>query len=170
MKESILFVTEVGRDGVLVGFHRNWCYGSKSNLCCKSEYETTLMGWVLERVFWSKLPLWRIESYEGVSNKKPVYWLLRRCDDGDYLIQLWEVNCYKGRLRWSQVYMSKFHKWIFGQNLKRSNYVMYLEDQWTLINREWKSDSSSWWSWYCEVSWWVYALNVPILSNCEVED
>ena len=37
------------------------------------EYETTLMGRVLERVFWSKLPLCRIESYEGVSNKKPVY-------------------------------------------------------------------------------------------------
>ena len=31
------------------------------------------MGRVLERVFWFELPLWEIKSYEGVSNKKPVY-------------------------------------------------------------------------------------------------
>ena len=35
-------------------------------------YETTLMGRVLERVFWLNYHFGRLKSYEGVSNKKPV--------------------------------------------------------------------------------------------------
>ena len=50
------------------------------------------------------------------------------CCDGAMMVItyiLWELNCYKGRLRWSQVYTSKFHKWDIWTVFEKVNYVMY---------------------------------------------
>ena len=57
-------MTEVGRDGVHVGFHKKDVM-VLSPICVVSQwYETTWMGRVLERVFWFELTLWKIESCE----------------------------------------------------------------------------------------------------------
>ena len=131
-------MTEVGRDGVHVGFHRNWCYGSKSKLCCN--FRSMRRNWWVEflrECFGLNYHFRRLKFMRDVSNKKPVYWSLRRCEDGDYLIKLWELNCYKGRLRGSQVYTSKFHKWniwtVF-EEVKLCRVFQRINGRWSIEN------------------------------------
>ena len=110
----------------MIEFHRNWCYGSKSDLCCESgvwDDVDGLSSWESVLVWITTLEDWKLWKMFRIRNQ-----CIDRCDDarmvitkfnfGNWIIireDFVEVKCIR----------RSFTSEIFGQYLKRSNYVVY---------------------------------------------